>query len=631
MTPNQPFWTRSRGVTSVLTALAVTSSLFIASVPAAHAEETTTTAKTPATSTPEVTANAELPTDAGITMPEKGNETTGDILGLGYEQHITLEAPDEGGDNGIVRIWQPASRGGALIKEFTAAGANRTWEKNGYGIPETPHGAKILNDNGIQPYHIAVAGNSIYVAIKHKAPFTQPWGSSILRFSTDGVLLNSHRFENQLAITALDAAGGVLAVGLNRYGVRILDGNTLQEIRSIYASWSDSGLWNGDMVSAVKFGTDSSGRSVIAVSKFTYNDNALYVANSGTGEHLWATHYRKQSDKWEWAQSITSGRFGPNNEPAFAVAWAGPTSNNKASIYAASDGNDLESQDGDASITALRLFANADGKNVLAVARGEKSQLVGSNSAGGLETLAETTSTDLVERFVPGYKSLVLSVSNQARENVQFQSFSGPSLAKGCWLNRELVGGSPIPAGPVPISAGAVSSSFGVGQATAGDCGSAGVFFGDVSLPDGSGRQLVKVVVDGNTPRIVEQGGNGRFVFDIASAGSGGMLGAWTLTVREQQSEGVSVVAAPTVTGERLTPAPAEGWKSTDQIDDPSRPVYRFQVSGTQWKIPGANEGLTETVLPAMQAQGSVDGSTWVNLGALVPGTCSSHGRCLRG
>jgi hypothetical protein len=630
MTAQQPFWTRSRGLTSVVTALAVTGSLFIASAPAAQAEETTTAAETRTTNTPETTANAGLPTDAGITMPEKSNETTGDILGLGYEQRITLEKIPEGKTE--VKIFEPASRGGGLLKSFPTKISVTGWPKSGITAQNPFFGGKAINDAEIPANRIAVApdNKSIYVTeVRGKLVGNNgtmaPDGSYIFRYSPDGAFLNEKKFDGNAGITALDAAGGSLAVGLNRYGVRILDANTLQETHTIYGTWSGSGLWNGDMVSAVKFGVDSSGRRVIAVSKFTYNDNALYVADVETGNTVRTANYRKQSDKWEWAQSITFGRFGTDNEPAFAVGWAGPTSNNKATIYAASNDSELGSQNGDASVTALRLFTNADGKNVLGVVWGENGKLIGSNSAGGLETLAETTSTDLVKRSVPGYRSLVLSVSNQAREKVQFQSFSGPSPAKGCWLNRELVGGSPIPAGPVPISAGGVSSSFGVGQATAGDCGSAGVFFGDVSLPDGSGRQLVKVVVDGNTPRIVEQGGNGRFVFDITPAGVGGLLGAWTLTVREQNTGDLMVQAPPTVTGERLTPAAAEGWKPTDQIDDPSRPVYRFTVSGPQWRVPGADAGLTETVLPGMQAEGSVDGSTWVSLGALVPGTAPSR------
>jgi hypothetical protein len=463
------------------------------------------------------------------------------------------------------------------------------------------------------------------------------------------VLQPPHEPKGDTAITALDTVvyqgNKYVAVGLNRYGVRILDGNTLQqEVLSLYGNWGGSWLWEADTVSAVKFGVDDSGRLLLATGKFTYNDDALYVANALTGEVLWTNNYRKVTDKWQWASALLFGRFGPNNKVILAAGWPEP---GRVSFLNASEGNEFAELRGSENLlpVAFRFFANAEGKNVLGVVRKDPSgneslknhegALVGMNGAGGVEVLVESTVQDLVGRFVPGYRSVVLNVVNRAREGVQFQLFSGVSSVKGCWLNRELVGGSPFSARAVTVEVGGVSPSYGVGEFTAGvgeqgGCGSAvdgrGVFFGEVVLPDGSGRQVVKVVVEGNDLKVVEQGGDGRFVVGVAKTGSGGLLGAWTLTVREQYGAGLSVETVPVVTGKRLTPAPVEGYKPTDEVDDPSRPVFRFMVSGVGWRVPGAGVGgLAEAVLPAMRVQGSVDGEGWVDLGALIPGTVPSR------
>jgi len=98
----------------------------------------------------------------------------------------------------------------------------------------------------------------------------------------------------------------------------------------------------------------------------------------------------------------------------------------------------------------------------------------------------------------------------------------------------------------------------------------------------------------------------------------GGAFGSWTITVKTPAAPVAQ--AAPALVGQRLTAPPVDPTlPDTGLADDPHRPVYRFDVSGAQWGV--ANAGQLTTVLPAMTAQGSTDGTTWTDLGKLMPVT----------
>ena len=129
--------------------------------------------------------------------------------------------------------------------------------------------------------------------------------------------------------------------------------------------------------------------------------------------------------------------------------------------------------------------------------------------------------------------------------------------------------------------------------------------------------------------RITDQAG-GDLTATLAQDGGGGSWwGGWQLHVT---GPGQPVAAkAPAVTGYQLTSMPSSDYQAPTSpvADDPCRPVYRFDVTGAQWTVPGVGAGQAHARLtaqiPAMTAQGSTDGGkTWTDLGQLMPATAPS-------
>jgi hypothetical protein len=202
-------------------------------------------------------------------------------------------------------------------------------------------GRKNINRAKLPASHITVApgDKSIYVTEVHaksvgSAGMMLPEGTFVHRYSSDGGELASRQIADSdedttadyHAITAMDAVvyngKKYVAVGLNQYGVRILDGDTLQLVTTVYANWDGDGLWQGDTVSDVKLWTDDSGRLLVAAAKFTYNDNALNVANALTGEPIWANVYRTSSDPWLVVKDLQLGRYPKSGELVLSAPWS---------------------------------------------------------------------------------------------------------------------------------------------------------------------------------------------------------------------------------------------------------------------------------------------------------------------
>jgi hypothetical protein len=241
---------------------------------------------------------------------------------------------------------------------------------------------------------------------------------------------------------------------------------------------------------------------------------------------------------------------------------------------------------------------------------------------------------DQLDLWYPGYRAGRLQVTNHSATAVSVSMASRPGKQYGCWLNTSVANGSTaFPSDPTPLAAGQTSPSFFVGALTAGPDGAcasaeaAGEWSsylvvtpaGDV--PD---QRLVKLQAGAAGTLTVDRQVGGDLNVTLSRAGRGGSWGGWDLVVSGPPLP--TALAAPTLTGLRLTSAPGPGFEppAGPMADDPRRPVYRFDVSGAKWKGIGA-PGQVTAQLPAMMAQGSADGAHWADLGELMPVTAPTR------
>jgi hypothetical protein len=237
----------------------------------------------------------------------------------------------------------------------------------------------------------------------------------------------------------------------------------------------------------------------------------------------------------------------------------------------------------------------------------------------------------------PGYAAGRLRVADNSAGPVDIAMAARPDVGYGCWLDAAVTGPPAVPAFPVfdtPVAAGAVSPDYFAGALTAGTDGSCAsaqpnskgeraAYVIITPAGDSADEHIVKLTaVDDGTLHIESQAGGYLTASLTQVAATPGSSGTWQLTVTGGSAPVAS--AAPTVTGHRLTakPDPASYLPPTSPAaDDPCRPVYRFDVTGAQWKnVTSAQQVSTQ--LPAMTAQGSIDGgATWQNLGQLMPAT----------
>jgi hypothetical protein len=245
---------------------------------------------------------------------------------------------------------------------------------------------------------------------------------------------------------------------------------------------------------------------------------------------------------------------------------------------------------------------------------------------------ATTGTADQVYAWFPGYQAGQLQVANNSAVPVNIAMASRPDPGYGCWLNTSVTGGPPaFPSADTPLAAGATSPDYFAAALTGGDCASSlpqttGEWAAYVIITpagDSADEQIVKLVAGADRTVKIDSHVGGYLTASLSQVSPGpGSLGTWQLTVTGGSIP--AAAAAPAVTGYRLTaaPDPANYQPPTSPAaDDPCRPVYRFDVTGAQWKNV-ASAGQETAQLPAMTAQGSTDGGkTWQDLGQLMPAT----------
>lgn len=262
--------------------------------------------------------------------------------------------------------------------------------------------------------------------------------------------------------------------------------------------------------------------------------------------------------------------------------------------------------------------------------------------AGG----AHTGNADQIYQWFPGYGAGRLRVADDTGSAVAVSMAWRPDAGYGCWLNTSVTDGAvpEFPANPTSVAAGQVSPQYFIGALTAGPDGGCASATGTgqwasyvVITPAGDPADQHEVKLQVNPTAglasivgITDQaGGDLTATLTQDGSGSGGSWwGGWQLHVTGPGQP--AAAKAPAVAGYQLTSMPSSDYQAPTSpvADDPCRPVYRFDVTGAQWTVPGVGSGSGQTSarvaaqIPAMTAQGSTDGGkTWTDLGQLMPAT----------
>jgi hypothetical protein len=264
---------------------------------------------------------------------------------------------------------------------------------------------------------------------------------------------------------------------------------------------------------------------------------------------------------------------------------------------------------------------------------------------------ATTGTADQVYAWFPGYTAGRLQVADNSAVPVTIAMYSAEDSGKGCWANTSVTGGSPaFPTAPSPLAAGQDSPFYFAGALTAapasdqppapaqcmpptpaGSVGEHAAYLVITPAGDPADEHIVKLTADTSwqTPLSIDSQVGGYLTAALQPVPfTTGMpetaWGSWQLTVSGGSTPAPS--AAPAVAGFRLTAAPVGGYTppSSPAYDDPCRPVYRFDVTGATWTSVDV-PGQVTAQLPAMTVQASSDdGTTWQDLGLLMPSAAPS-------
>jgi hypothetical protein len=588
-----------------------------------------------------------LPAETGVTVPGSTNEAVGDVLGLGYEQVIRL-------NGSRLEIVAPAPRGGQVLESYEVGAKDAypaTHWQPGYAGKPAYYGLTMLQNvkGSGGASRLAVAGGAVYVSTILGGDYSDAKGSVLRKYVVEKVggtnLLKEEKsrvLPDNEAITALDAYvhknREYVAVGLNVGGVRILRadeaGPGMREVRAVHTDWTGrDGVRERDIVTAVGLGTDDQNRLILVAGKITFEHPAIVATDLRSGErerdttvgpdktdilhhtYLWQNNWREVDDLWwngkyEWPGLIEIGRVGPNKKSVVAISW--PTRNRTSFLYP-ENGLGWNWTDGTSPTTAVRYFTDADGENRVFVRRAPAGPILGMSATGGWE-FYEDIPDGKVQYAVPGYRARSIMVENQSREAVAFRPYSGKTRAQGCWAGSELkLSADVLPKTTTTIAPNAAIGPFVTGQRTSKNgClpeEAGALYFELVPSKAHERTQLIKLVEDQGGMRIDQQVGSGDLTVRFEQVGE---LGA-RLTITDQ-FDLPSPAAAPTLTATRLTPAPADDYDASDDVDDPTRPVYRFTVSNQKWQVPGADQ-LSNVTLPVPTVEASTDQENWTALG----------------
>jgi hypothetical protein len=235
-------------------------------------------------------------------------------------------------------------------------------------------------------------------------------------------------------------------------------------------------------------------------------------------------------------------------------------------------------------------------------------------SAGSPNTL--TTNLDDFRKWYPGIKEGRLLVNNTSAETVRVTLQAESDSSSGCWYAPAWADAPAFPSAGVTVPGGQSSALFTMGVYTAGSDGMCAVstdtsdvwraylVVTPVSHP--ADQRVVKLnLADDMSVDVNDQaGGAATAAISLVTVGDAA-FGRWQLDIGVPAAPvpyTVPTVSAARVTNAAMTSGP---------------PVYRFDVTGAAYQLPlPYSEQMT---LPPLVVQGSTNGTTWSDVGTIVP------------
>jgi RTX calcium-binding nonapeptide repeat (4 copies) len=610
-------------------------------------------------------AGSSAPVDISSSMPQAArDEITGDFRNLGYQQRMRAEGTN-------LNIYDAATRGGGLLSnpaaqdlsipqsdngqfvyyycgddsEPTQTCSVPTWATSG-DYSDTFHLNTIyLAQNGQNIFMTGVTGSNLTVPgtgiqgdYKNELYVLPPDGScgsascaqAVVQLPT---LYNPGGFDYR-AIAASSLAAGtangrpMVAVGLTDGGLQLYD---MSSPRSPWLAGTWGGMATGDgsqtPVTALAFDPAGSGMLSVGVISSGNIGYVIRVQQDGTvgGVTTWA----------QTNGGVLSTAFGQRGDGSPVVAY-GPNDQTLRVIDPANTGtvNTIGTGQADNVVVAINpvpRFWGIPGGSDFAVAEqttpgileghgsafrwdGSSPSMTALNvSAGSTPTM--TSDWEAFRSWYPGIKEGRLVVANSAAEPVTVTLQTDPDSSSGCWYAPDWADASAFPSTGLTLAAGQTSTQYTIGAYTSGSDGQCAAG-GDAWR----GYLVVTPVTHPADQRLVRLLLNPDMSVDVASNQAGGTttaaislvtvadaaFGRWQLTVGTPAAPGPQT--APTVAAARVTTAAMTS----------GPPVYRFDVTGATLTLPGSY--ADQMTLPPLVVQGSTNnGTTWTNLGSIVP------------
>jgi hypothetical protein len=589
------------------------------------------------------------------------DEITGDFRHLGYQQRMRAE-------NSSLDIYDAADRGGGLLSNPAAMDLSipqsdnyqfvtfycggligckaPTWATSG-DYSDTFHLNTIyLAQNGQNIFMTGVTGNSLTVPnsqgnYQNELYVLPPDGSCGSASCAQAVVQLPTAYSpdgfNYRAIAASSLAAGtangrpMVAVGLTDGGLQLYD-MTFPSSPQLTATWTGMATGNGSQTPVTALAFDPAGSGMLSVGVISPVNVGYVIRVQGDGTVGGVT---------TWAQTnagVLSTAFGQRGDGSPVVAY-GLNNATLQVIDPANTGTVSTIGTGQAAavivaINPIPRFWGTPGGSDFAVAQqtvpgilegvGSAFRWDGSSpgmtaldvSAGSTPTI--TSSWEAFRSWYPGIKEGRFQVSNTSGEPITVGLQASPSSGQGCWYAPSWADAPAFPATGTSLAAGQTSAIFTMGAYTAGANGgcaatdATGTWLGYLIITPTNhpaDARLVGLRLNRNmTVDVNDQAGGASTTVSITQINaSTAAFGLWNITVGTPPAP--TPTGSPTVTGSRITPA--------DFTSGPA--VYRFDVTGATYQLPTPYPN--QLVVPPLQVQGSVNGTSWTTLGILIPRT----------
>jgi hypothetical protein len=340
---------------------------------------------------PAATASTGIPA-RGLTVPGGPNEVVGDVRGLGTEQVIRLNGSQ-------VEIVEPQTDGGSVLNSFEA-GTNEQWPAKRGFIPIFS-GQRYLAGMGHEASRVAVLEDAIYVSSvstreDDATEETRPAGSSVRKYSAEGELLAERVFQDDVAVTSLDAfrhdGTAYLAIGLNRGGVRVAyaEQRGLPDAQTVHPEWGVDRPDQTESVTVAELGVDADGDLLVVAGRVASGGHPTVTAvDVATGADQWQ-NYRVPYGAFAWPNQVAIGPFGPSGRPQVAISY--PLIGRVSFVDAATGADWTYLDRGDA--TYVRFYDNAAGEHRVAI--NADRAIIGGVGPGGRFVDVATSTRDLL-------------------------------------------------------------------------------------------------------------------------------------------------------------------------------------------------------------------------------------------